>query len=77
MKDRTKEPVPAALRNFDTLPDSAFVRVGVVGDLFGISIATAWRWAKAGRLPAPIRLGPGTTGWNVGELRRALSQNAA
>lgn len=62
----------SALVSFDTLPDSAEVRIPVVAAVNGISVPTVWRWAKDGRLPAPKKRG-GVTSWNVGELRRSLS----
>lgn len=62
--------LPAALKNFDDLPDSAFVRLPVVAGLHGISSATVWRYVRIGRLPAPVKIGPNTTAWRVGELRR-------
>lgn len=64
-------PFPAALAQFDDLPDSAHVRALVVAGLHGVSVATVWRWVQAGRLPAPIKLGPNTTAWRVRDLRRA------
>lgn len=69
-------PVPDALRNFDALPDSAYVRLPVTSALFQISPATTWRWSKAGRIPAPRRLSEGVTAWNVGQLRKALRGEA-
>ena len=58
--------------NFDNLPASAYVRLPVVLALFGISAATAWRWAKSGKLPAPRKLGERVSGWKVGDLREVL-----
>lgn len=69
-------PVPDALRNFDTLPDAANVRLPVVCALFGISPPTAWRWVKKCMLPAGRKLSEGVTAWNVGELRKALRGEA-
>lgn len=60
-----------AFRNFDKLPDSAHVRVKVVGALFAISVRSVWRWSRDGRLPAPNRTST-VTGWNVGALRRHM-----
>lgn len=62
---------PYALTNFDVMPDSAYVRLPVVTKLFGVSRATVWRWSKMGKITA-TRLSEKTTGWNVGNLRRAL-----
>jgi predicted DNA-binding transcriptional regulator AlpA len=61
-----------ALKNFDSLPDSAGVHVGVVGALFGASNATVWRGGP--RFPNPIKTGPKTTVWLVGELRQKLAE---
>lgn len=41
-------PIPAALRNFDALPDSANVRLPVVAALFACSTVTVWRRVKKG-----------------------------
>lgn len=65
--------VPEALKNFDSLPDSANVRAPVVAALFGMSAATVWRKAKNGKLPAPRRISDRVTVWNVGELRTSLN----
>ena len=65
--------IPSALAHFDALPDSGYVRAPVVAGLFGCSENTVWRRSKTGDLPAPVRLSPGVTGWNVGALRRRLA----
>ena len=49
----------------------------VVAALYSVGPATVWRWVKAGRLPAPVKLGPNTTAWRVGELRRVMAQGAS
>ena len=63
--------LPVALTQFDNLPDSAHVRLPVVAAWRGISTASVWRHVKAGLLPKPVKLGPNTTAWRVGDLRRA------
>ncbi len=65
--------IPAALKNFDSLPDSASVRLPVVQGLYGCSPATAWRWVREGKMPQPKRRGR-ITSWNVGELRASLAK---
>lgn len=62
-----------ALRNFDSLPDSAHVRQPVVEALYACSAATVWRGVKNGRIPKPRKLSPRTSCWLVGELREALT----
>lgn len=65
------------LAQFDTLPMSAHVRLPTVSALHGIGPATVWRWVKAGRLPAPVKLGPNVTAWRVCDLRRSMAQAGA
>jgi predicted DNA-binding transcriptional regulator AlpA len=72
MQNQDKSEVPSALRNFDSLPDSASVRLPVVCALTAAAPATVWRMSKDGRLPAPRKMGPKITSWNVGELRQKL-----
>lgn len=67
--------LPAYLASFDSLPDSANVKLPVVAALHGVSAITVRRWAKAGILPAPARRG-GVNLWNVGDLRRSLARAA-
>lgn len=61
------------LADFATKPDYAKARVKTVAALYECSVPTVWRRVKSGLIPAPHRCG-GTTVWNVGDLRRALSQ---
>jgi predicted DNA-binding transcriptional regulator AlpA len=63
-----------ALINFDSLPNTAQVRLPVVQALFGVSSATVWRMVAAGELKTH-KLTPRTTSFNVGELRETLSNN--
>ena len=64
------EDIPAAFKNFDSLPDSAFVRLPVVVLLDSSSPATIWRKIRKGTFPASVKLGENSTCWNVGALRR-------
>lgn len=67
------EETPHAMRNFDELPDSAFVRMPTVKALYCCSPSTVLRWVKTGEIPAPHKIFGNITVWNVGELRRALA----
>ena len=64
----------SALSNFNNQPDDALARVATVRVLFDCSVPTVWRWAKTGKLPAPVRVG-GITGWRVGDLRKILARS--
>ncbi len=72
-----KSNLPEALRNFDSLPDSAIVRDKIVAGLLGCSVPTIWRMAKDGRLPAPVKPSLRVTGWRVGALRKSKALTAA
>jgi len=39
-----------------------------VARTLGVHPSTIYRWAKADRFPAPIRLGPNRTVWKVSEV---------
>ena len=66
------------IAQFDKLPDSAFVRLRTVTMLNGcVDRATIYKWVAAGTFPAPRKLGPQVSAWNVGELRRHLGLVAA
>lgn len=66
-----------ALSGFDALPDAAHVRLPVVQALYACSDETIRRRVKAGQIPAPKKLGPRVTAWNVGDLRAALAATGA
>lgn len=66
----------SALSNFDSLPNSAHVRLPVVAALHGVHAQTIWRWVKTGRIPSPVKLGINTTAWRVGDLRESMSGGA-
>ena len=75
--DRIKPAIPHELEHFDSLPDSAHVRLPIVRALYGASASTIWRNAKAGAIPEPRKLTPAISAWNVGELRAALNNRGA
>lgn len=66
--------LPAELIHFDKLPNSAHVRLPVVEGLYACCTTSVWRGVRAGRIPAPTKLGPNITAWNVGKLRAALER---
>ena len=74
MTQQTSGAIPDALKNFDSLPDSAIVRDKVVAGLFGCSVPTVWRMSSDGRIPKPVRPSRRITGWVVGGLRKVLSE---
>jgi predicted DNA-binding transcriptional regulator AlpA len=77
MAQKSKTNIPDALRFWETLPDSAHVRLPTVESLFGISSATVWRRVAAGTLPKPIKFSERVTTWRVADLRAVLNAKAA
>ena len=64
-----------ALRVFDDLPGSSYVKRPVVQMLFGgISDEEVRRRIMDGRIPKPTKLGSRNNIWQVGELRDALAR---
>ena len=45
-----------------------------VGKALGVSPATVWRWAKAGRIPQPRKLGANSTRWDSREVQAAIQK---
>lgn len=68
--------LPDPLRNFNGLPDQAFVRLPVVLMLLGVSRSTVWRLCKSGALPAPKKLGSRIAVWQVKNLREVLNSGS-
>ena len=72
MAQRTKpRVVPDTLKNFDSLPDSAYVQQAIVEGLFDCSSSTVWRMVKRGELPKPHKITNRSIRWQVGQLRKA------
>ena len=61
--------------HFDDLPDDALLREKQILFPSGpipVSRSTWWAGVRAGRFPQPVRLGPRTTTWRVGDIRELL-----
>lgn len=72
--------------NFDTLPDSAFIRESQLVQSpkrpetpapLPFSAPTLWRKVKAGTFPKPIKLSERITAWNVGDVRAWIKDHCA
>lgn len=65
------KPIPDAVRNFDSLPNTANTRPRVAQILLDVSAATFWRMVKSGKLKTR-KTSQGVTAVNVGDLRAVL-----
>ncbi len=60
--------------DFALLSDDAYVRQAqLIPHVIPISSSSLWLRIKQGRFPAPIKLGPKTTCWRVGDIRQYLA----
>lgn len=66
--------MPTPLESFDTLPNSAFIRLPTVTALFACSPSTVWRGVRAGRSPKPVKHFDRAVSWNVGAIRAVLAK---
>lgn len=65
------------------LPETGFLRLPqIIGDpkanppipaLMPVCKSTWWAGVKAGRFPAPVKLGPRTTVWRVEDIRALIA----
>ncbi|MBW0449024.1 helix-turn-helix transcriptional regulator [Paraburkholderia phenoliruptrix] len=53
MTTKNSAGIDAAVLNFDSLPDSAYVSIGTVAALLGVSDVTIRRRIADGKIPAP------------------------
>lgn len=64
-----------------TLPEVGFIRQAqLIPAIVPFSNATLWRKVKDGTFPAPVKLSPRVTAWEVGKVRdwiEARTQEAA
>ena len=67
--------MPRSFEHFDELPNAAHVRVKTLALLMDCSVPTVWRKVKNGSIPAPVKLSPRVTAFNVGKLREELFKN--
>ena len=66
------------LKNFDQLPDSAFIRMATVQALLGgAARQTVERWIRDGVFPRGVAISGAYRAWQVGEVRRFLAEKQA
>ena len=68
----TDERLAKRLEQFDVLPETAFVDNKLVCAVLDRSPSSIQRDVKAGRLAAPVKIGPNAVRWRVGDVRRFL-----
>jgi prophage regulatory protein len=54
------------------IPDSGFLRLPQVLEIYPVSKSTWWQGIKTGRFPKGVKLGPRTTAWPVESIRKLI-----
>lgn len=52
-----------------TIPEIGYLRLPQVLRLIPIGKSTLWAWVAAGKFPKPVKLGPRTSVWRVGDVK--------
>jgi prophage regulatory protein len=52
------------------------LRAPEVAQMLGTSVGSIWGWAKAGKFPKPIKLGPNTTVWRLSDVEAWIEERA-
>ena len=61
------------MQQISTLPQTGFIRLPQVLQLYPVSKSTLWLRVKEGRFPAPVKLSERVTAWKVETLREFLA----
>lgn len=54
------------------LPESGFVRLPQILDVFPVSRSSWWSGVKSGRYPQSVKLGARTTAWRADDIRNLI-----
>lgn len=58
------------------LPETGFVRLSTILQVFPVSRSAWWAGVKSGKYPPAVKLGPNTTAWRVEDIRALIEQIA-
>ncbi len=59
-----------------TLPETGFVRLSTILQIYPVGRSTFWAKVKAGEYPQPIKLAPNTTAWRVEDIRALIAKHS-
>ncbi len=59
------------------LPETGFVRLPAVLQVFPVSRSAWWAGVRSGRYPPSVKLGPRTTAWKVQAIRNLIQKFGA
>ena len=58
------------------LPETGFVRLSTILQIYPVGRSTFWAKVKAGEYPQPIKLAPNTTAWRVEDIRALIAKHS-
>jgi prophage regulatory protein len=56
------------------MPDTGYVRLTQILEVFPVSRSSWWAGVKSGRYPASVKLGLRTTAWRVEDIRKLIAE---
>ncbi len=59
-----------------TLPETGFVRLPTILQVFPVSRSTWWAGVKTGKYPRSVKLGLRTTAWRAEDIRALIAAAA-
>lgn len=60
-----------------TLPETGFVRLPTILQVFPVSRSAWWQGVKEGRYPASVKLSPRCTAWRAEDIRALIQETVA
>ena len=58
------------------LPETGFLRLPTILEIFPIGKSTWWQGVKDGKFPKPIKLGKRTTAWKVEDIKALIEKHS-
>ena len=56
------------------MPDTGYVRLTQILEVFPVSRSSWWAGVKSGRYPVSVKLGLRTTAWRVEDIRKLIAE---
>ena len=61
-------------QNQATLPDTGFIRLPKVLDVYPVSRSTWWEGVRTGKYPQAVKLSERVTAWRVSDIRKLIGE---
>lgn len=71
------KPKPPPRRAPPITKNTKFLAVTQMAERYSVSTDSIWRWTRAGRLPAPVKINPQVVRWRLEEVEAYDAQHGA